>query len=188
MTISWCWTATRNLIERTFARLAKGGLFNVVTDEARVRAACSLTSAACITTILGVIGATDGDLSSAYRPIRTQLKPGGQTCGSWAQGGPMGHMHLQRALEIDDRPRKIVATNLHLARIAAIEDKFAPHGRSRTTSNWSTIRRSPSPSPEQLLDRLLEETDGQGFDDIAVMAPSVSAVEMAMAIHGRSTV
>jgi L-sorbose 1-phosphate reductase len=165
------------LIERTFARLAKGGLFNVVTAE-DVPRRVQLDIGRLHYDNLGIVGATDGDLSSAYQPIRTQLKPGGQT---WilGAGGPMGHMHLQRALEIEDRPRKVAATNVHLARIGAVEEKFIPTAKKNNVELTYHSQES-FPSAEALMETLRKETGGDGFDDIAVMAPSVPAVEMAM--------
>lgn len=165
------------LIERTFARLAKGGLFNVVTGE-EVPRCVQLDIGRIHYDELGIVGAIDGDLSSGYRPIRTQLKPGGLT---WilGAGGPMGHMHLQRALEIEGSPRKIVATNVHLHRMEAVQEKFAA---TADENNVDLVYHSQESfgSAEGLLDQLREDTGGYGFDDIAVMAPSVSAIELAM--------
>jgi threonine dehydrogenase-like Zn-dependent dehydrogenase len=167
------------LIERTFARLAKGGLFNVVTQQ-DVPRRVELDVGRMHYDDLGVVGTTASDLSSAYQPIRTELKPGGIT---WilGAGGPMGHMHLQRALEIEAHPRKVVATNLHLHRIEAVRRKFAPTASQNDVELVYHSQESYG-SAEGLLAQLRAETDGQGFDDIAVMAPSVSALEMAMGV------
>ena len=173
------------LIERTFARLAKGGLFNVVT-KADVQRRVQLDIGRLHYDDLGIIGATNGDLSSAYQPIRTQLKPDGLTWVLGA-GGPMGHMHLQRALEIEAHPRKVVATNLHLARIAAVEEKFVPTA-AKNHVELAYYSQESFAGAKELLNTLREETSGQGFDDIAVMAPSVSAVEMAMDLMADNSV
>jgi threonine dehydrogenase-like Zn-dependent dehydrogenase len=127
---------------------------------------------------LAVFGTTGPALAAAYAPIRTQLRPGGVT---WilGAGGPMGHMHLQRALEIDERPRKIVATNLHLPRIRAVEEKFAGAAQEAGV-DLVCISQESYPDRAEFNARLAAESGGQGYDDIAVMAPSVPAVEMAM--------
>jgi D-arabinose 1-dehydrogenase-like Zn-dependent alcohol dehydrogenase len=165
------------LIEQTFARLAKGGLFNVVTEQ-DVPRRVQLDIGRMHYDDLGAVGTTHNDVSSAYQPIRTQLKPGGVT---WilGAGGPMGHMHLQRALEIEAHPRKVVATNLHLHRIEAVRLKFAPTAQ---TNDVELVYHSQETfgSAESLMVQLRLETGGDGFDDIAVMAPSVPAIEMAM--------
>ena len=70
------------------------------------------------------MGTDTGDLSVAYQPVRTQLKPGGVT---WVLGaaGPMGQMHFLRALTLPGKPGKIVATNLHAARMEPVRKQFA---------------------------------------------------------------
>ncbi len=89
----------------------------------------------------------------------------------------MGHMHLQRPWR-SNRSREVVATNLHLHRLQAVEDKFAG------TAQDGRATRLPFagilPRAEAHLAKLREETGGSGFDDIAVMAPSVPAIEAAM--------
>ena len=166
-----------DLIEQAYKRLAKGALFNVVTDETVPRQV-QLDIGRMHYDVLGTIGTTSSDLSAAYQPIRTQLTPDGLT---WilGAGGPMGHMHLQRALEIDEHPRKVVATNLHLSRIEAVQKKFAP---TAAAHNVELVYHSQESFDGQggLLQQLWQETGGRGFDDIAVMAPSVAAVESAM--------
>ena len=166
-----------DLIETAFARLAKGGLFNVVTEEDVLRRV-QLDIGRMHYDDLGVIGTPSQDLSAAYQPIRTQLKPNGLT---WilGAGGPMGHMHLQRALEIEAHPRKVVATDLHLARIHAVESKFAPTA-AQNDVEFVCHSQESFDGPEGLLNQLRQETEDQGFDDIAIMAPSVPAIEASM--------
>jgi len=165
------------LMERTFPRLAKGGLFNVVSAEATPRRV-TLDIGRLHYDNLGIIGTTAADLSAAYRPIRTQLKPGGLVWVLGA-GGPMGHMHLQRALEIEPQPAKVVATNLHLHRLQAVEAKFASTA-VKTGVQLICHSQESFPSAEAHLAKLCEETGDRGYDDIAVMAPSVPAIEAAM--------
>lgn len=165
------------LMERAFARLARGGVFNVVASEPIPRPV-SLDIGRLHYDHLAVVGTPTPDLSAAYTPIRTQLKPGGRLWVLGA-GGPMGHMHLQRALEITERPATIVATNLHLARLRAVEEKFRGPAHKAGVTLICHSQESFG-SEEALADQLRADTQGQGFDDIVVMAPSVAAIEMAM--------
>jgi threonine dehydrogenase-like Zn-dependent dehydrogenase len=165
------------LIERAFPRLAKGGTFAVITGEIVPRLV-QLDIGRLHYDNLAVIGTRGPDLSAAYAPIRTQLAPGGVT---WilGAGGPMGHMHLQRALEIEARPRKVVATNLHLPRIQAVEEKFAGTAQANGVELVCFSQESFAAEAD-LHARLKAESGGRGYDDIAVMAPSVPAIELAM--------
>jgi D-arabinose 1-dehydrogenase-like Zn-dependent alcohol dehydrogenase len=167
------------LIERGFDRLAKGGAFNVVTPKTIPRPV-QLDVGRLHYDHLSVFGANTPDLSAAYGPIRAQLKPGG---AAWILGaaGPMGHMHLQRALEIPERPRLIVASNIHNSRMQAAQEKFAPLARQQ---NVELICRSLEAFADEaeLLADLQALSDGQGFDDIVVLAPNVRVIESAMAL------
>lgn len=166
-----------DVIERAFARLARGGLLAVITDE-RVLRRASLDIGRLHYDNLAIVGATGTDLSAAYTPIRTQLKPGGIT---WilGAGGPMGHMHLQRAIEIEGHPRKIVATNVHHHRIVAVREKFTAPARNAGIQLVCYSQDQYAGEAELEAD-LSHETGGKGYDDIAVMAPSVPAIELAM--------
>jgi len=165
------------LIERAFARLARGGMFAVVTAQPIPRWT-SLDIGRLHYDNLAVVGAAGPEIAAAYRPpIRTQLRPGGLTWVLGA-GGPMGYMHLQRALEIAGRPRKIVATNLNRPRIVAVEEKFAKPAHDVGVGLVCFSQDSLSDA-DALAARLAEESEGRGYDDIAVMAPSVPAIEMA---------
>ena len=93
-----------DLIEQAFKRLANGGVFNVVSAQPIVRTV-SLDIGRMHYDNLMTVGTDGADLSAAYSPVRTQLKPGGAT---WILGaaGPMGHMHLQRALEMSGQAKE----------------------------------------------------------------------------------
>jgi D-arabinose 1-dehydrogenase-like Zn-dependent alcohol dehydrogenase len=169
--------ADAELIEQASARLAKGGILNIVS-------AAPLTRRVLVDvgrlhydhqTIVGTPGP---DLSAAYTRIRSQLQPGGRL---WIVGaaGPMGHMHIQRALEMPGGPDKIVATNLRQPRIREVERKFAALALEQ---GIALVSLSQEPLGHAgLAARLWQETAGQGFDDIVVLAPSVSAIEKATA-------
>ncbi len=164
-------------LEAAFARLANGGVFAVVGSR-RVDRPVSLDIGRMHYDHLALVGTEEGDIAAAYAPIRTQLRPGG---AAWVLGaaGPMGHMHLQRALEMEGRPAKLVATNLTPPRMEATRAKFAPLAAEKGVE-LITLSQSTFGSEEGLLARLWEETGGRGFDDIAVNAPSVPTIEAAM--------
>lgn len=165
-----------DLIERAFARLAKGGMFALVTDQPVARRV-SLDVGRLHYDHLILVGTTGPDLSAAYAPIRTQLKPDGVTWVLGA-GGPMGHMHVQRALEVDGRPRKLVATNLSHPRIVAVEEKFGAPARAAGV-DLICFSQEQFGDADALHAELRRDSGERGFDDIAVMAPSVSAIEAA---------
>jgi D-arabinose 1-dehydrogenase-like Zn-dependent alcohol dehydrogenase len=117
---------------------------------------------------LALLGTAGDDLATAYAPIRTDLAAGGRLWVLGA-GGPLGRMHVQRALEHADGPADIVATDRS--------------GRAATTFGDSPPAAltflAERDDPAALAKRLRAVTSGHGFDDIAVMAPSVRAIESA---------
>lgn len=163
-------------IERTFPRLANGGIFAVISPRPIPRRV-SLDIGRIHYDLLSLAGTDKSEVSAAYTPIRSQLRPGGRT---WILGaaGPMGHMHLQRALEMDGKPGRIVATNLHEARMGPTRDKFAPMGE-REGVELHFIARDQFDSDAAMDEELRKVTNG-GFDDIVVMAPSTRVIEDAM--------
>jgi threonine dehydrogenase-like Zn-dependent dehydrogenase len=173
------------LIERMFARLARGGTFNIVTDEVVARNV-SLDIGRLHYDGLALVGTNKSDLSTAYAPIRTELRPDGVM---WALGaaGPMGQMHVQRALEMPDGPRKVVATNLHWPRMAVLHHKMTPVAEQHGV-DLVCVSEEQFASASDMLRRLRDESDGEGFDDVVVIAANAATAEMAMALMREGSV
>src|SRR5206468_6190217 len=80
------------------------------------------------------VGTTSLDVSAAYGEARnrTELRRGGVTVVVGA-AGPMGQMHVERALALPDGPRLGLAVDLDAGRLAAASEKLGPvaakHGR-----------------------------------------------------------
>jgi L-sorbose 1-phosphate reductase len=92
--------------------------------------------------------------------------------------GPMGHMHVQRALEMPPSPSRIVATNLRSPRILGLVDKFADTCREKNIELVTLTEEMPG--RDIFRERLLELTDGRGFDDVIILAPDAAAVPQAI--------
>ena len=112
------------LCEQVFGRLANGGIFNLVLGQPLDRPA-AVDIGRMHYDHLSVIGTSTADLSAAYQPVRTQLQEGGKTL-LLGVAGPMGQMHLMRALALPGKPAKIVATDLFSARMEAVKRRFIP--------------------------------------------------------------
>jgi L-sorbose 1-phosphate reductase len=128
-----------------------------------------------------LVGSNESDLSCAYVPIRTELVPNG-TAAFVGAAGPMGQMHVQRALQQAEGPRLIVATDLVADRLEVIAQKYARLIEAREGITHVVLRTPDGQSPTEFNAGLLELTGGEGFDDIVVLAPSggvvAGAVEM----------
>ena len=72
------------------------------------------------------------DIAQAYSatPVRSNLKPAGKTWFVGA-GGPMGRMHVQRAIEFSNPPATIVCTDVSDMRLGELCDAFAADAKAK---------------------------------------------------------
>jgi L-sorbose 1-phosphate reductase len=124
------------------------------------------------------LGTAGKAVSEAYAPIRTpsELKPGG-TAWFIGAGGPMGQMHTQRAVEMENGPKKVIATDVDTARLNSVKERFAPIAE-RNGVDFRVV--NPKEMSKEEFDALLNEfTGGRGFDDIVVLAMIPALIEHA---------
>ena len=71
------------------------------------------------------VGGTSPDIARAYAdlPARSALKQGGS---AWfiGAGGPMGRMHVQRAIQVAGAPAVIVCTDVSDLRLADLQESY----------------------------------------------------------------
>jgi L-sorbose 1-phosphate reductase len=119
------------------------------------------------------------DLGTAYGEVhnRVEVRAGGVV---WlvGAGGPMGRMHLQRALESPGAPRRIVVAETNAGRRAELELDFRATALDRGIDLVIINPRERSAAEYDEVLRALH--GGRGFDDIVVMVASVPAIEAAM--------
>ncbi|MCB0254087.1 MAG: zinc-binding dehydrogenase [Anaerolineae bacterium] len=170
--------ADGDLLANAFCTLARGGMLNIVSD-------LPLPERAAIDTgwlhydHMTIIGTTGFDVAASYGPIRSKLAYGGR-CWMMGAAGPMGHMHVQRAIEVGPRPALIVATNRSSSRIDLLGERYAATARDRGTELVCLTEETLG--AEGFRARLVELTDSEGFDDIVILAPSIKAIEEAAAM------
>jgi threonine dehydrogenase-like Zn-dependent dehydrogenase len=121
------------------------------------------------------LGCRGDDPMAAYSQGRdSALKAAG--C-AWIIGaaGPLGQMHVQRALQMPNGPAMILATDIDDRRIAILRDRCA----SLAAGKQLTILNSAGRSADAFAQRVSELTGGRGFDDIVVLAPVPAVTEQA---------
>ena len=125
------------------------------------------------------LGTTGPDVAAAYGEgrNRAELRAGGVTVVVGA-AGPMGQMHVERALALATGPRLVVGVDLDADRLGAAEIKLQPIARARGRElRIEAVGREP----DALEDFVRSITDGRGADDVIVTAPSGQAVASAAA-------
>ena len=112
------------------------------------------------------VGATGNDLAAAYlqTPVRSTLKTGGR---AWflGAGGPMGRMHVQRALQVADGPSVVVCTDVSDVRLADLCDTYAAEAAANGVEFICL-----NPQNKAAYEAGMAAFAG-GFDDIVVLAP-----------------
>ena len=118
---------------------------------------------------IAFVGSTGPDIAASYGEERNrcELRSNGVAVFIGA-GGPMGQMHVQRAIELPGGPRKIVATELNDERLAALRDRFLPLAEK---NNRELVLFNPETASRSLNDLVMELSEGRGADDVVVCVP-----------------
>lgn len=124
---------------------------------------------------IAFLGNNGTDIAASYGEARNrcELRPAGATVFIGA-GGPMGQMHVQRALELPDGPKLVIATEISDDRLQTLSDMFTPlaekNGRKLLFFN-------PTTSKQSFHDFVMEATQDQGVDDVVVSVPVAALME-----------
>ncbi|HEU4336794.1 MAG TPA: zinc-binding dehydrogenase [Nocardioides sp.] len=120
------------------------------------------------------LGNRGPDIAASYGEARNRcdLRSEGTTVFVGA-GGPMGLMHVQRAIQQPGGPRTIVATEVSDERLKALEDRLAHLAES---NDCELITVNSQTSEQSLRDFVMDLTDGRGADDVVVSVPIASVM------------
>jgi threonine dehydrogenase-like Zn-dependent dehydrogenase len=115
------------------------------------------------------LGGRGPDIAASYGEARNRcdLRSRGTTVFVGA-GGPMGLMHVQRAIQQPDGPRQIVATEVSDERLKSLEDRLAHLAES---NDCELITFNSQTADQSLRDFVMGITDNQGADDVVVSVP-----------------
>ena len=110
---------------------------------------------------------------------RNDLLPGGSAVFIGA-GGPMGQMHVQRAIETQNGPKRVVVTDLDRARMDHIENRFKALAESKGVE-LITLAPSQFDSPAA-MDAHVRSLAPNGYSDVIVLAPVAALVKNALTL------
>jgi NAD(P)-dependent dehydrogenase (short-subunit alcohol dehydrogenase family)/threonine dehydrogenase-like Zn-dependent dehydrogenase len=169
------------LVGTAMAALSKWGLASILADRP-LSGPVSLDVGRIHYENWQVVGAASRDVAAGHRSgVRSELKAGGS---AWFVGaaGPMGRMHVQRAIEMPNGPRRILATDVSSPRLEHLKKSFGSEAMARKVE-LITLNPSGMP-PDQLQKRVLEAAGGSGFDDIVVLVPAPALIAEAFPYLG----
>ncbi len=118
------------------------------------------------------VGSQGTDIAGAYRdvPVRSNLKPGGRTWFVGA-GGPMGRMHVQRALEFSNPPAQIVCTDISDMRLDELREAYSAEAKAKGIEFICL-----NPLNKEESEARMAGFRRTGFDDIIVLAPVAAVI------------
>lgn len=157
--------AESELIETLSPYLASHGIFAILSDKAMPRP-ISLDIGRIHYDRWVYVAGKGLDISQAYSrvPVRSTLRPNGK---AWFVGaaGPMGRMHVLRAVQIAECPSTILCTDLNPQRLEDMRISFEEEAQAK---GIEFICLNPSKTEDAAR---LKSLKNPGFDDIIVLAP-----------------
>ncbi|HEY3345016.1 MAG TPA: alcohol dehydrogenase catalytic domain-containing protein [Anaerolineaceae bacterium] len=167
--------ADADLIERVSPHLAAHGILAILAEQPLPRK-LNLDVGRIHYNRWVYVGGQGPDIARAYAdlPVRSMLKPGGR---AWfvGAGGPMGHMHVQRAIQVAGHPGTIVCTEMNQMRVDELCEAFAGEAAANGIE-WVCLN---ALNREEYQAKMAEFREG-GFDDIVVLAPVPAAINEAV--------
>jgi len=118
------------------------------------------------------VGNQGPDIAASYgeRRNRCELRSGG-TAVFVGAAGPMGQMHVQRAIELPEGPSLLIASDVDPERLAVLEESFLALAEER---GKRLIPFNPAEAQESLREVVMRETGQKGADDVVVSVPAAS--------------
>ena len=113
------------------------------------------------------LGGTSADIAEIYgrAPKRSELKQGGRVMFVGA-GGPMGRMHVQRAVETRQHPACVVCADVSEERLRDVDETFGADAAERGI-DWRCV----NPTQTAAYDRAMQDFEESGFDDVVMLVP-----------------
>ncbi len=100
-------------------------------------------------------------------------------------GGPMGQMHVQRAIEKQNGLGRVVVTDLDRGRLDHIAQRFGALAKSRN-AELITLAPTDFVSQDAMNERIKELGGSAGYSDVVVLAPVPPLVRQAVAVAAPS--
>ena len=124
---------------------------------------------------IAFVGNNRTDIAASYGEDRNrcELRASGSTVFIGA-GGPMGQMHVQRALELTDGPKLVIATEVSDERLQVLKDMFLPLAEKQERK---ILFFNPTTSGQSFHDFVMEATQDEGVDDVVVSVPVAALME-----------
>ena len=128
------------------------------------------------------IGSNSLDISESYGEAhnRCDLRSGG-TAVFIGAGGPMGQMHVQRAIEDENGPILVIATEINSHRLAVLEQIISPLAEA---NGKKFAAYNPEKADKSMQAFITNLTGGELADDVVVCVPVAPLMESSAKLLG----
>lgn len=118
---------------------------------------------------IAFIGSKGPDIAASYgeKRNRCELQKNG-TAVFVGAGGPMGQMHVQRALELPDGPKCVIATEINDLRLNSLKERLSPIA---DRNNRKLLTFNPAIENTSIFEFVMQTTQNLGADDVVVCVP-----------------
>lgn len=161
--------------------VARRGTFNVVCAQA-LPGPVQIDVGRIHYDYIAYLGNAGPDAGASYGEARNrcELRGGGVALFVGA-AGPMGQMHVQRALELKHGPQTVIGSDINRSRLAAMVQRLGGVAEARGKKLVAVGR------VDDLDAMVARETGGRGADDVVVSVPEAGVMAQAatyMAVDG----
>jgi len=163
-----------NLVSAAAKLIAFRGTLNIVGQQ-KLDGMVSIDAGRLHYHYTAYLGTQGPNISSAYGEARNRcdLKAGGAAVFIGA-GGPMGQMHVQRAVEDKNGPELIIATEINAHRLRVLESIITPLAAANGKRFFGF---NPETSKEPLAEFVREKNGGSLAEDAVVCVPVAPLME-----------
>jgi threonine dehydrogenase-like Zn-dependent dehydrogenase len=164
--------ANPDLIEQVSPKLGQFGIMAIMTNQPMPRKVMIDVGRIHYSRWV-YVGTVKEDIADAYQriPVRSSLEIGGS---AWfvGAGGPMGRMHVQRAVQFEGNPSIMICSDVSSLRLGELCNSFEDEARAKGI-DWLCL----NPNEKDKYTKVMTPYFEKGFDDIIMLVavPSVIA-------------
>lgn len=170
-------TPDPELAEALGRALAKNGVMAIVADKPMF-APIQVDVGRVHYDYIDYVGANTNRVADAYKNSRDSEFAAGGAAWFIGAAGPMGQMHVQRAVTMKNGPKKMLCTDVDTSRLDYLKSGVAQEAAKR---GIEIVYINPIEAGSEFLERAISDFTGdKGFDDIIVLAPVPALIEGAI--------
>ncbi len=166
--------APDQLIERAGDSLNKNGILNYMVNSPQ-KQVVNIDAGKVHYDVIAFIGGTTTDVNEPYTANPDYTIRGGSVLMIGA-GGPMGQMHVKLAMEQENAPHTIIATDIDDQRAEMLNEKFETLAKEKGIT-FHILNPNNFDNPSQFRNRILELNNGSLFEYVVCLAAIPPVIE-----------